>query len=77
LDRSRLLHRLNVLGIRWGMMEREGAGKGTFHEIWRVEWEPELSIKVVEAAVWGNTVIDAATGFAKPSPDHCGAARML
>ena len=39
--RSRLLHRLRLLGIDWGeyLGGRSGA-KGTFHEIWRLDWRP-------------------------------------
>jgi len=64
LERSHLLHRLNLLGIPWG--ERSGAhsGKGTFHEIWKLRWQPEFAVRVVEASIWGNTVENAATGLA-------------
>lgn len=69
LDRSRLLHRLNVLGIEWGTLQdspeiggRRAAPKGTFHEIWRVQWRPEFEILLIEANVWGATVLAAATG---------------
>ncbi|MFL6075756.1 MAG: DUF5682 family protein, partial [Mycobacteriales bacterium] len=59
--RSRLLHRLRLLGIGWGeyLGGRSGA-KGTFHERWRLDWGPELAVRVVEASVWGPTVADAA-----------------
>jgi hypothetical protein len=62
LARSHLLHRLNLLGIPWGSVERSGAGKAsTFHEIWRIEWKPEFAVAVIEANVWGNTIDAAAT----------------
>lgn len=61
LARSRLLHRLNLLGIPWGATERAPGEKGTFHEHWRLRWRPELAIAVVEASLWGNTVEAAAT----------------
>lgn len=61
LDRSRLLHRLNLLEIPWGQMERQrGAQKGTFHELWRVQWQPEFAVALIEAGVWGNTLDTAA-----------------
>jgi hypothetical protein len=63
LERSQLLHRLKLLDIHWGRVER-GKGKGTFHEVWRLRWEPELSISVIEANVWGNTIPAAATSYA-------------
>ena len=64
LERSHLLHRLSLLGISWGKPERSAGGKGTFHEVWRLRWQPEFAVTVIEAGIWGNTVVDAATGFA-------------
>lgn len=61
LDRSRLLHRLRLLNVNWGAPEGRGMGKGTFHEVWRVQWQPELAINLIEAGRWGNTIVDAAT----------------
>lgn len=62
LARSRLLHRLNALGVPWGEYQPVSAGKqGTFHEIWRLEWRPELALCIIEANVWGTTVGEAAT----------------
>ena len=62
-ERSVLLHRLLLLGIAWGRTERSSS-KGTFKEVWRIAWRPELAVAVIEAAVWGNTVGDAATARA-------------
>jgi hypothetical protein len=59
LERSVLLHRLGLLDVEWGSSER-AAGKGTFKEVWRLQWRPELALAVIEAAPWGNTVADAA-----------------
>jgi len=70
LDRSHLLHRLHLLGIAWGQLQRSGGGKSTFHEIWRLEWQPELAVALIEAGVWGNTIADAATAFARDAADH-------
>ncbi|HKG94761.1 MAG TPA: DUF5682 family protein, partial [Gemmatimonadaceae bacterium] len=69
LDRSLLLHRLNVLGVPWGAGER-ARGKGTFKEVWRLQWQPEFALRVIEAAPWGNTVPDAAAGRARASADE-------
>ncbi len=60
LERSQLLHRLNLLGVAWGRVE-QASGKGTFKEHWRLQWQPELVVAVIEANLWGNTVLDAAT----------------
>lgn len=64
LERSHLLHRLNLLGIPWGERSEAHSGKGTFHEIWKLRWQPEFAVRVVEASIWGNTVENAATGLA-------------
>ncbi|MEU3499830.1 DUF5682 family protein [Streptomyces hundungensis] len=62
--RSRLLHRLRLLGIDWGEPVR-ARSTGTFRENWRLRWEPELSVRVAEAGVWGTTVLGAATAKAE------------
>ncbi|WP_314411115.1 DUF5682 family protein [Streptomyces kroppenstedtii] len=69
--RSRLLHRLRLLGIRWGEPVSSRGSTGTFRETWRLHWEPELAVRVAEAGVWGTTVIAAAT--AKAESDAVGA----
>ncbi|GAA4852488.1 DUF5682 family protein [Kitasatospora terrestris] len=64
-ERSRLLHRLRLLGIDWGTPSRSAVNStGTFRETWRLRWEPEFAVRVVEAAQWGTTVESAATGRA-------------
>ena len=60
LGRSQLLHRLNLLDLPWGQFIETGSGKGTFKERWRLQWQPEFAVKLIEAAVWGNTVASAA-----------------
>jgi hypothetical protein len=64
LARSHLWHRLLLLDIPWGQPGQARRAKGTFHEVWRVQWPPELAVRVVEAAVWGNTVAEAAAARA-------------
>ncbi|KOT98624.1 hypothetical protein ADK86_16055 [Streptomyces sp. NRRL F-5755] len=63
--RSRLLHRLRLLGVPWGEPARTRAGTGTFRESWRLRWEPELSVRAAEAGIWGTTVEVAATAKAR------------
>ena len=63
LERSHMLHRLTLLGVPWGLIERSGGARGTFHELWRLQWRPEFAVQLIEASVWGNTVLDAATNF--------------
>ncbi|MDO7852093.1 DUF5682 family protein [Hymenobacter convexus] len=64
LDRSHLLHRLRLLDINWGEPEEVAGKSGTFHEIWTLEWEPEMALAVIEAGRWGNTVLTAAAARA-------------
>ncbi|WP_443054604.1 DUF5682 family protein [Streptomyces sp. NBC_00334] len=63
-ERSRLLHRLRLLGVDWGE-PAASRGTGTFRETWRLRWEPELSVRIAEAGVWGTTVLSAATARAE------------
>ncbi len=74
LLRSHLLHRLQVLGISWGELLRSGGGASTFHEDWRIQWKPELSLAVIEASVWGNSV-EKASG--QRAIEHAQAASTL
>jgi len=64
LEKSVFLHRLVLLGIPWGKTETVRGKSGTFHEIWQLAWEPEFSILLIEANVWGSTVEAAATRHA-------------
>ena len=63
--RGELLHRLRLLGVGWGEPVVSRGGTGTFRETWRLRWEPELSVRVAEAGVWGTTVAAAATAKAE------------
>jgi hypothetical protein len=63
LGRSRLLHRLALLGVPWGERQEVEGRLGTFHEYWRLQWKPEFALKIVEMAVWGNTAVAAASAF--------------
>jgi hypothetical protein len=61
LEQSHFLHRLRILGIDWGRPQRLPPGKlGTFHEFWLLRWHPESVLQIVEAGVYGNTLVDAA-----------------
>ncbi|MEO3852409.1 DUF5682 family protein [Streptomyces sp. B8F3] len=70
--RSRLLHRLRLLGIDWGVPAASRASTGTFRETWSLRWEPDLSVRVVEAALWGTTVVAAATAKAEYEAAQAG-----
>ncbi|MFG1684038.1 DUF5682 family protein [Nonomuraea sp. NPDC049269] len=64
LDRSRLLHRLRLLGVEWGVLG-QARGKGTFRETWTLQWRPEFDLALVEAAALGITVASAAAQRAR------------
>jgi hypothetical protein len=64
LERSRLLHRLDLLGLPWGAPGRVTGAKGTFREAWTLKWRPEFAVAIIEAARWGATVPLAATARA-------------
>ncbi|MFG2618364.1 DUF5682 family protein [Streptomyces sp. NPDC048507] len=72
--KSLLLHRLRLLGVDWGVPTASRSGTGTFRETWRLCWEPELSVRVAEAGIWGTTVLGAAT--AKARADAAGAGEL-
>ncbi|HKX15388.1 MAG TPA: DUF5682 family protein [Propionibacteriaceae bacterium] len=64
--RSRLFHRLRLLGLRWIVpAESTVQSQGTFRETWESRWEPEYSVAIVEASVWGTTVKSAAMARAE------------
>lgn len=60
LRKSHLLHRLLALGVPWGVPEEGRGSSGTFRETWRLSWEPELSVRLVEQSGYGTTVASAA-----------------
>jgi hypothetical protein len=58
--RSVLLHRLTALGVPWGVVEEGRGSSGTFRETWTLQWEPELTIRLIELSAHGTTVRSAA-----------------
>lgn len=65
LERSHLLHRLRLIEVDWGVPARNLTGTtGTFRETWQLEWHPALEVALVQASVWGSTLVDAATAKA-------------
>ena len=69
LDKSHLLHRLGLLEVGWGEPEEVAGKMGTFHEVWRLQWQPELAVALIEASMWGSTVADAAGARAAHDAD--------
>ncbi len=68
-ERSQLLRRLNLLGVAWAQGGERAEGKGTFKEGWRLQWEPEFEVRLIEAGRWGNTVAGAAAASAMHRAD--------
>lgn len=61
VERSRLLHRLRLLGIDWGTPTTgEVRSTGTFRESWTLQWRPEFAVSIIEASRWGTTIGTAA-----------------
>ncbi|TYQ26255.1 DUF5682 family protein [Pseudanabaena sp. UWO310] len=69
LERSQLLYRLALLNIPWGKTQYS-KGKGTFKEPWQLQWEPEFAVRLIEAGVWGQTILDAATNYTRHQANH-------
>ena len=60
LAKSLLLHRLTLINVPWGMAQGSGSSRGTFRENWRLRWDPEFSVRLAEALVYGATIEQAA-----------------
>lgn len=75
LARSQLLHRLNLLEVPWGSVATVGrSARGSFHEIWRLQWQPEFALRVIEASRWGQTIEQAASAR---TVDRCAGVERL
>jgi hypothetical protein len=61
LSKSSLLHRLSLINVPWGILLEANGGRGTFREVWRLSWRPELSIALAQALVFGVTIEEAAS----------------
>ncbi|MEM5549384.1 DUF5682 family protein [Pseudoalteromonas neustonica] len=59
-NKSILLHQLQLLNVPWGELLDSGSSRGTFREKWRLTWQPEFAIKLVEHIVYGSTIEQAA-----------------
>lgn len=71
LARSQFLHRLKLLGIGWGrLIPMRGKRNAHSEEVWTLNWEPKMTLQIVEAAMWGNTVESAAQNYAQDKADN-------
>lgn len=71
-ERSLLLHRLLLLGIPWGTPADAGRSTGTFKEGWTLLWQPEFAVALIEASLYGTTVLDAATALVAERAEQAG-----
>lgn len=65
LFRSTLLHRLDILSVRWGRQLDAGRSRGTFRERWMLAWQPEFAVQLVENLIYGASIEQAASGRMK------------
>lgn len=80
LARSVLFHRLQELGVTWAEPTATGRTTGTFKEAWVLCWRPELSVALIEAGLYGNTIETAcATRIAESAAqaDLPGLSRLI
>jgi Family of unknown function (DUF5682) len=64
-DRSHLVHRLALLGIDWGELAEATGARGTFHELWDLQWQPEYAVRLIEASMWGTTLVEAGAAYVR------------
>jgi Family of unknown function (DUF5682) len=75
--RSKLFHRLQLLDIDWiEPAASDVQSLGTFRETWRAAWQPELSVAVMTASVWGTTVAGAAAARVREISARGGLAEL-
>ncbi len=60
LRRSFFLHRLRVLGVHFAKPLLSKQDTANWGEYWELRWTPEIEIEVVESALLGDTIQDAA-----------------
>ncbi len=61
LERSFFLHRMRVLDIHFGQLGVSKQDRATWAEEWQLRWTPEVEIEIVESALRGDTVAQAAS----------------
>lgn len=63
-DKSWLFRRLRMINVPWATLLDQGRSRGTFRERWRLLWQPEFSVLLAEALIWGATIEQAASNAA-------------
>lgn len=72
LNRSFFLHRLRVLGVHFAEVKDSRQENATWSEHWVVRWTPEAEIELVESALKGDTIIQAASFAMKEAAEGAG-----
>jgi len=70
LRRSFFLHRLQALGIHFAQKQDYSQDNATWAERWILAWTPEAEIEIVEAALKGDTIEQAAAFWFKEKLDN-------
>ena len=72
LEKSTFLHRLDILGIKWGRLLSSNS-KGTFKEEWELAWSENMELDIIDKGIYGNTIEEATQNYintkAKESKD--------
>jgi hypothetical protein len=63
-DKSWLFRRLRLINVPWAEPLDQGRSRGTFRERWQLLWQPEFSVRLAEALIWGATIEQAAVNAA-------------
>ncbi|MFN8674573.1 MAG: DUF5682 family protein [Candidatus Sericytochromatia bacterium] len=63
LAKSYFFHQISILDINWASKQNVANKKGTFHEVWSLEWQEVLEIAIIEAGIWGNTLELASSAY--------------
>lgn len=72
LHRSFFLHRLRVLGVSFGVPQKNVQDNATWAEHWQLRWTPEAEIQLVESALKGDTILQAVSFQMKESVEGAG-----
>ncbi len=72
LYRSFFLHQLRVLHISFVQKQQVRQENATWSEHWVIRWTPEAEIELVEAALKGDTVAQAASFHMKEQVENAG-----
>lgn len=71
LNRSVLLHRLELLGISFAKKQRVSQDSASWAEHWVLRWTPEAEIEAVESVLKGETIELAAAFVLKERLEQC------